>query len=173
MNTRARKVEHVFHASPRWAWVSLVPVLACACKSPDLVCEDGAYFQVLQPEEGAGVAPFSIERLGPRLGAADLANVPGILTLTSNNRVIVSWDSGDLFLDSKLVFSPDEGIARNVRAPDVVYPMRRFSDGTSERVRFGFRSRTCHPPRQFGICHQGDDDLFLAVEMTCHPDRSR
>ncbi len=173
MNTRARNAERFLHVSPRWAWVSLVPVLACACKSPDLVCEGGAYFQVLQPEQGAGVAPFSIERLGPKMGAADLAHVPDILTLTSNTRVIVSWDSGDLFMDSKLIFSPGEGIARNVSNPDDVYPMRRFSVGVSERVRFGFRSPTCRTPRRFGICDMRNDNLFLAAEWTCHPDRSR
>ena len=173
MKRRSRNVDHPPRVSPRWAWISLVPVLACACKPRDLVCEDGAYFQVLQPEEGAGAAPFSIERLGPKLGAADLPSPPGILTLARNNRVIISWDSGDLFLESKLIFSPGEGIARNVNNLDDVYPMRRFSVGASERVRFGFRSPTCRTPRRFGICAMRDDNLFLAAEWTCHPDRSR
>jgi hypothetical protein len=138
------------------------------------VCEPQSYFQVLQPEEGAGAAPFSIERLGPEMKSAYLAaDLPGILTLKSNNRVSMSWRGGDFIVGSKLIFSPSEGLARDVQDPKYVYPMKRFSDGASERVRFGFRSPTCSTPRRFGFCDERDDNLFLAAEMTCHPERDR
>jgi hypothetical protein len=101
----------------------------------------------------------------------DLDRVPGILVLKNRDRVTVSWESGDLALESHLIFSPAEGLARSVNDPKYVYPMRRFSEGASERVRFGFRSDSCSAPREFGICHSRNDNLFLAAELPCHPEQ--
>jgi hypothetical protein len=122
---------------------------------------------------GAGAAPFSIERLGPEIKSAYLEDMPGNLELRNNNHASVSWRGGDFIAGSELVFSPSEGLARDVYNPKDVYPMKRFSDGTSERVRFGFRSSSCRSPRKFGVCDSKDDNLFLAAEMICHPERER
>ena len=171
MKIRARAVDRFLHVSLRWGWISLIPFLAGGCKPRDLVCDEASYFQVLRPEEGAGVAPFSIERLGPTLRSADLPKVPAIIRLRSNNRVRVGWESDDFARDSDLIFSPPEGLARNVKDPNDVYPMRRFSVGASERVRFGFRSPSCRVPMEFGYCPTRDDNLFLVAELTCHPEK--
>lgn len=171
MKVRARAVDCLLHVSLRWACVLLTALVAGACKPRDLVCDKASYFQVLQPEEGAGAAPFSIERLGPKLRSADLPKVPGILELKSNNRVRVGWESDDFARDSDLIFSPSEGLARNVKDPSDVYPMRRFPDGASERVRFGFRSPSCRVPRKYGYCPPRDDNLFLVAELICHPEK--
>ncbi len=171
MKIRTRAVDRLLHVSLRWACVLLTAFLADACKPRDLVCDRASYFQVLQPEEGAGVAPFSIERLGPKLRDIDLPKVPGVLELHINNRVRVGWESDDFARDSDLIFSPSEGVARNVKDPIEVYPMRHFSDGASERVRLGFRSPSCRVPREFGYCPTKDDDLFLVAELICHPEQ--
>src|SRR5512146_807455 len=120
MKIRPRAVAGPLHVSLRWAWVSLIPLLAGACKPRDVMCEEGSYFQVLQPQEGAGAAPFSIERLGPKMKSADLDQVPGYLILKGNNRVSVSWDSGDFVGGTELIFSPSEGLARDPKHPDDV-----------------------------------------------------
>jgi hypothetical protein len=129
-----------------------------------------AYFEVLQPQEGAGVAPFSIERLGPEVKRVSVEHVPGALELKSHNRVRVGWETVGFLPYSDLIFSPSEGLARDVQDPQHVYPMRRYSVGASERVRFGFRSHACRSPRQFGVCDMVGDALFLAAEMQCHPE---
>lgn len=162
---------HSLHSSPRWVWVSLIPLLAGACKPRPLVCESVGYFQVLQPQEGTGVAPFSIERLGPEVKRLSVGQVPSFLTLKSNNRVVVSWEVVDFLPISELIFSPSEGLARDVKNPDDVYPMRRFSEGTSERVRLGFRAPPCRPRPAFAECTPVGDPLYLAAEMTCQPER--
>ena len=99
-----------------------------------------------------------------------LEDVLGALTLKSDNRARAWWTSlGHISRRNNLIFSPDEGLARNVKHPDDVYPMRRFSDGASERVRFGFRSTTCRDPgRSSAFCEFGEEELFLVAEMTCH-----
>ena len=161
----------LLHALPQWAWVSLIPFLAGACKPSPLVCDPVAYFQVLQPQEGAGAAPFSIERLGPEVKRLSVAKVPDILSLKRNNRVSVSWGPGHYVVSSDLIFSPSEGLARDVRNPKDVYPMKRFSEGASERVRFGFRAPPCRPRSVIAECTPVGDPLYLAAEMTCQLDR--
>jgi len=173
MNERARAVARLFQVSQRWAWVSLIPFLAGACKPRPLVCESVGYFQVLQPQEGAGVAPFSIERLGPEVKPISVGKVPTFLSLKRNNRVIVSWQVVDFLPISELIFSPSEELAWNVENPKDVYPMRRFSDGASERVRFGFRAPPCRPRYAFAVCTPVGDPLYLAAEMICQPEQER
>lgn len=171
MRNRARAVAHLLYVTRRWGWVSLIPLLAGACKPRPLVCDAVGFFQVLQPQEGAGAAPFSIERLGPEVKRLSVAKVPDILSLKRNNRVSISWGPGDFIETSNLIFSPSEGLAWNVENPKDVYPMRRFSDGKSERVRFGFRAPPCRPRPAFAECTPVGDPLFLAAEMTCQPER--
>ena len=156
---------------PQWAWVSLIPFLAGACKPPALECDPVSYFQVLEPREGTGAAPFSIERLGPEVKRYSVEKVPGILELKRNNRVRVSWRQADFGVYSDLIFSPSEGLAWNVANPKDVYPMRRFSDGKSERVRFGFRAPPCRPRPAFAECTPVGDPLYLAAEMICQPEQ--
>ena len=135
-----------------------------------MVCRTEAVFQALNPEQGAGAAPFNIERLGPEVKRSVLHTVPGALTLKSDNRVTGWWTSlGHIHDYNDLIFSPAEGLARNVDDPKDVYPMRRFSDGASERVRFGFRTTACRDPgKHSGLCVFGDENLFLVADMTCH-----
>ena len=170
MKKQARTVACSLHVSRLWAWVSLVPLLAGACKPHDLVCNTEGVFQALKPEQGAGVAPFSIERLGPEVKLRVLEDVPDGLTLKRDNRMTAWWTVlGHISRHNDLIFSPDEGLARNVKHPDDVYPMRRFTDGASERVRFGFRSTTCRDPgKSSAFCGFGEEELFLVAEMTCH-----
>ena len=163
----------LLHVLPQWAWVSLIPFLAGACKPRPLECDPVGYFQVLQPQEGAGAAPFSIERLGPEVKPITVQKVSGILVLKRNNRVRVSWRVSHFFESSDLVFSPSEGLARDVRNPKDVYPMKRFSKGASERVRFGFRGVPCRPRIAIAECTPVGDPLYLAAEMTCQLERER
>ena len=155
----------------RWSWILLVSFLAGACKPPKLVCDSVGFFQVLQPQEGAGAAPFSIERLGPEVKRLSVAKVPDILSLKRNNRVSVSWGPAHYVVSSDLIFSPSEGLARDIRNPENVYPMRRFSEGASERVRFGFRAVPCRPRIPIAECTPVGDPLYLAAEMTCQLER--
>lgn len=173
MKKRTRSVARFGYISSRWAWVPLILFLAGACKPPALECDPVSYFQVLEPQEGTGAAPFSIERLGPEVKPVTVQKVPGILVLKKNNRVRVSWRELDFFESSDLVFSPSEGLARDVRNPEDVYPMRRFSDGGTDRVRFGFRAPPCRPRLAFAECTSVGAPLYLAAEMTCQPERER
>src|SRR5512133_3045984 len=78
---------------PRCAWLPLALLVASACKPRDLVCENGPYFQVLQPDAGAGAAPFNIERLGAEVKHSSLEVVLDALILKTDNRVHAEWVS--------------------------------------------------------------------------------
>ena len=161
----------------RWAWIPLVTLLAGACdgcKAPgprQLVCEPIAYYEVLNPEQGASKAPFSIERLGPELESEQIRGKPDILWFPRKDRVRITWDmGGDFIPTANFIYSPGEGLARNVRYPKKVFPMKLFSDSKPERVRFGFRSEVCRKPREDGgyrNCTRTDNELFLVADMTC------
>lgn len=48
--------------------------------------------------------------------------------------------------------------------------MKRFREGWSERVRFGFRSNVCLSRDEFWtylFCPHSKDELFLVADMTC------
>jgi hypothetical protein len=142
-------------------------LLVGACESRDLLCEDAVYFQVLQPDEGGGTAPFSIERLGPEVKSSDFDGVPAALRLTSRNRAVVDWESYGLIVgSSNLIFWPIDGFAQNAH-PDIddFYPMKHFTDGALERVRFGFRPHWCPDP---DACLTTKPRLYVAAELTCH-----
>src|SRR5512140_3739062 len=129
----------------RWrTWILLVPLIAVGCygeckrrPAREFVCQTIAYHEVLNPEQGAGEAPFSIERLGPELKEAQIKQRPYRLTFLSETRLSVIWGLGGDFREAKATFSPEEGLARSFRDSDIVYPMKRFSDGKLERVRDG------------------------------------
>jgi len=154
-----------------WAGILLVLSLAGGCKPRDLVCETKAVFQVSSPEQGTGTAPFSIERLGPEVKLGMLHDLPEFITLKGDNHAETEWvHLGHIAGSSELIFSPAEGLARNIRNPNDVYPMRRFPDSSTERLRFGFRSRTCRDPKAWGasFCVFGEEELYLIADMTCH-----
>ena len=153
----------------RWSWVPLVSLLAWGCTPRELMCEPVAYYEVLEPERGAGAAPFSIERLGRK--------VEGVLTrleyivLAKDNHMHVGWSAYDFGAEYDMMFSPSEGLARDVKDPELVNPMKRFSGFWSERVRFGFRSNVCLSRDKFGtyaFCPYSEDERFLVADMTCH-----
>jgi hypothetical protein len=133
------------------------------------MCEPVAYHEVLEPERGAGAAPFSVERLGRKVEGVDFE--PVSLTLKNDNRVVVDWMLSDWGFDSHLIYSPAEGLARDVENSKLVYPMKRLKDGWSEHVRFGFRSTICLGRDPFGafvFCQHSKEALFLVADMTCH-----
>ena len=152
----------------RWSWIPLVLLLASACESRDLVCEQARYFQVLKPDFLVRAAPFSIERLGAEVKSTDLERVPDALRLKSGNRVVVDWKShGRVIGHSDLIFSPDDELAKSTSpdTPEDVYPMRHSPRRAIERVRFGFRALKCPDPDS---CTKATEPLLLAAEMACH-----
>ena len=163
----------------RWTWVLLVPLLAGCCKSQksqeprELVCKPIAFFEVLEPERGAGAAPFSIKRFGPEVDEGAVYTSPMYVSYEDDNRGRVEWSTigVDLFIDwDDFVYSPAEGLARDVDDPESVYPMRRFFDGKSERVWFGFRSSICREPGAYDdwvFCKRTKEELFLVADMYC------
>ncbi len=132
----------------RWIGVALVSLLACRCPPRELLCKPVAYYEVVEPERGAGAAPFSIERLGRKVDW--VPRRPDVLTLKNDNRMFVGWTIRDLSAPSDMIYSPTEGLAREVEHAELVYPMKRFKDGWTEHVRFGFRSSVCLSRDQFG-----------------------
>lgn len=160
-----------------WTWVVLASLLTGCCKSQkaqeprELVCEPIAFFEVLEPERDAGAAPFSIERFGPEVKGG--FNSLEFVDFKDDNHVQVTWNIGtDLIIESSedLVYSPVDGLARDVDQPQNVHPMRRFFDGKSERVRFGFRSTICRQPGMDGLyvfCKHTEEELFLVADMYC------
>ena len=157
-----------------WAWIPLVTLLAggCdGCKAPgprQLLCKSVAYYEVLSPEQGAGKAPFSIERLGPQV--KDMEFSMDGLEFTGENRVTADWTIGDFYGWTDFFYSPEEGLVRDIEDAGIVYPMKLFSDGKSERVRFGFRSKVCRKPLRGGEpwnCDLTENELFLVADMTC------
>lgn len=165
--------------SLRWTWVVLAPLLAGCCRSREssdpreLVCQPIAMFEVLEPERDAGAAPFNIERFGPEVNAAAVYIPPAYIGFSDGNIARVEWDTGTDFVMSTtqdFVYSPAEGLARNANDPSDVYPMRRFFDGKSERVWFGFRSSICREPGAYDdwvFCKRTKEKLFLVADMYC------
>ena len=161
-----------------FAWIPLVPLIAVGCfgeckrrPAREFACKTVAYHEALNPEQGAGEAPFSIERLGPKLKQGQVQLMPIRLRFVSETRVIVTWQWRSNFRDSKATYSPEEGVARSFRDSDIVYPMKRFSDGKLEHVHFGFRSTVCPKPNDQGTyyykCQLTENELFIVADMTC------
>ena len=161
-----------------WTWILLLPLLASGCKGCHLgkapapfefVCKSIAYYEVLDPEQGAGAAPFSIEQFGPKLEVEQMKLRPDLLVFLSETRVSVDWANFSKYRASEAIYSPEEGLARSTR-PAAVVPTKRFSDGKLERVRFGFRSKVCFEPDERGSyydCTPAENELFLVADMTC------
>lgn len=158
------------HLSRWWVWVSLIPVLAGGCKPRDLVCETKAVFQALNPGQGAGSAPFSIERLGPEVKVRMLERQPLFITLKGDNHGDVEWLLlGHIDAGSDVIYSPAEGLVRDIKHPEHVHPMKRLPGGATERVWLGFRSAVCPDPQgSASFCKFGDEELYLVADMTCH-----
>lgn len=159
------------HVSHWWTWVPLIPLLATGCKPRDMMCEPEAYFKVLEPEQGAGAAPFNIERPGPAVKGYMMKIVPTGVTLTGDNRARTHWLLlGHIYSYGDVIYSPAEGLARGIDDPEIVYPMRRLSNGSSTRVRLGFRAAICRDPDYAGgvPCHEySKDEAFFVADMGC------
>ena len=158
-----------------WTWVLLVPSLAGCPKSTwEVVCVPTGIFEVLEPERGAGAAPFSVERLGGKM--EDALDEPTSITFTSNNRALISWQSfGHMYSESNVVYSPSEGLARSSKYPTQVYPVRRSSDGKTEQVRLGYYSKVCRQPdTETGdsLCNYSEERVPLVADMTCRRQRA-
>ena len=169
MNKQTRSLP----ASRWWIWGALAaPLLAGACKPRDLGCLTTAVFQPQNPEQGAGAAPFNIDRPGPQVRRHVLHHVADGITLRSDNSARLDWMIlGHIYGYADLLYSPAEGLARNVDDPERVYPMRRFSAGGKDLVWFGFESTTCRDPN-WGTyaCVFGEEELTLVAVMICSPD---
>jgi hypothetical protein len=150
------------------AWVIVSGCNGCKGPGPrELVCRSVAYYEVLNPEQGTGKALFSIERLGREVKG--ISRYPDLLVFR-DNRVMIGWMLSDVGLTSDATYSPDEGLLRDVEEPDFVLPVKRFSDGKSERARLGFRSTVCREPNEHGSnygCALTENELVLATDMTC------
>jgi hypothetical protein len=168
--------------SRRWTRLLLVPLLAAGCfgeckrrPAREFSCKTIAYYEALNPEQDAGEAPFSIERLGPKLEEGQVQRRPLWLRFYNETRIFVTWQlSGHDFQEAKATYSPEEGLARSFRNSDIVYPMKRFSDGKLEHVHFGFRSKVCPKPNDQGTyyykCQLTENELFIVADMTCQWD---
>ncbi len=104
MKSKTREPMCNLHLYQWWAWIPLVTLLAggCdGCKAPgprERVCEPIAYYEVLNSEQGAGKAPFSIERLGPELKSEQVQRKPDFLSFPRKDRVTAGWDMGGIFI---------------------------------------------------------------------------
>lgn len=162
-----------------WIWVPFLFLLAGGCKPREpreLRCVPSAIFEALEPKQEAGAAPFSIERLGPRVESDVVEDTLDHIILTDGKNGSVTWMFMSHFsIVIDIAYSPTEGLARRVDLPEEVYPMKRFIDGKSERVRFGYRSKVCLQLGKDGpyvYCKGGkysEDERFLVADMTCKP----
>ena len=174
MNQRTSPSTCRRYVCPRWVLCPALWLLGTsACKPREVVCESRAFYQVLSPEQGAGGTPSSIERLGPEVKRGNIEEVPIFLTFTGGYRARAEWMSlGHIPSYAELLYSPGEGLARNVNAPRDVYPMRRLGAGESEHVWFGFRSAVCSStdgradnwPCRY---EKEKGKLFLVADMAC------
>ena len=141
-------------------------------KPPNLVCRPAAFYQVLDPNQGAGAARLNIERLGPEVKETRIFRIPTSITLKSNKYGRVFWGGGDFNFWTDLIYSPVEGLARNVDDPSDATPMRRFSDGMSEHVRFVFLATLCRNggERRWGMCELDEHQVFMVADMNCERD---
>ncbi len=95
---------------------------------------------------------------------------PDVLILKNDNRVFVGWMFNDFGVPADMIYSPTEGLARDVEDPKLVNPMKRFKEGWTEHVRFGFRSSVCLEPDKSGSyvsCQYAKGEWFLVADMTC------
>lgn len=173
-STRAPAKSH--RLSMWWIWVPLISLLVVGCKPREpreLMCRPTAIFEVLEPEKGAGVAPFSIERLGPQVDSRAVEAVPTGLGFTRGNHARIYWMLGHFSVDTEVLYSPAEGLARRVDHPGDVYPVKRFVDGRVERAQLGFRKKVClrlEKDETYVFCKPGNyskDERFLVADMTC------
>lgn len=146
----------------------LLALLAfAACKPREVVCESRAFFRAAEPQRGAGAAPFSIDRLGPEVKGAALKEVPLFFVFVDGNRGRLEWMHADLVSSSPVLYSPEEGLARNPDAAQQVFPMKRLAEGSSERVRLGFRSRACLGEDAGPCATYGQEELYVVADMPC------
>lgn len=157
----------------RQHWLLFATMLGLmGCKPRPLECEAEKYFQVADPQQSAGEETFDIDRLGPEVPRARLFSMPLFMTLSGGTHVRSEWlSSGHVASYASLVYSPREALARGVKNPADVYPMKRLTGGPSERVRLGFRSSICvdtEASQVNGSCREyGQQQHLFIADMLC------
>ena len=151
-----------------WIGLPLLAVFALAGCKPRQVCESEAYFEVMEPMRKTDTAPFAIDRPGRRIPRETLAELPTFLTFLNESHARTGWLSyGHVSSYAEVRYSPAEGLARNLKDPEDVFPMLRLVDASPERVRLGFRSTVCLDPSGGSCQTYGTEDLFLVADMVC------
>ena len=165
---KTRKRTSVLCPSRWWLGLSGLALLALAGCKPRQVCESQEFFEVLEPMREPGAAPFSIDRPGRKVPRKTLAELPTYLSFLDENHARTGWISfGHISSYAEFSYSPAEGLARNLKDPADVFPMKRLVDASPERVWLGFRSSVCLGAGG-GPCQASSaDELFLVADMVC------
>lgn len=160
--------------APWWRLPFLyLPLLAlpAGCKPRPLVCEAEKYFQVPETTAGAAHLPDSRDRFGPEVSARGLLKFPLFMAFSDDTRARVDWMSFDLVTVTEVVYSPGEALVRPVQSPGNAFPLRRFTEGQTERAWLGFRSRVCtaaEPRAGLALCREfGNQQAFFVADMAC------
>ena len=155
-----------------------IVVLFAGCKERPLVCEPQAIFRPVPaiPKDGRLRPDVHELELGPRLELAQMEIYPTSLIFFEDDRVTVWWRAlGHITARTQARYSPADRLVRSVDSPDQVFSLRRFSDGSSERVWFTFGTPTCPepaPPPGRLRCVYGPEEWLIA-DMTCRRERLR
>lgn len=150
----------------------LLVLLICAsgCRERPVACKAQKYVRLVNDaEQGPTGAPLRADHLGPEVRPRDLQLKPVRLTFADDRHARVDWLSFDLVTSTKVVYSAGEEMARDSKDPTVFSPMKRFSEGTSERVWLAFRSPICSDTEVPGKapCREFGEPALLVAEMSC------
>lgn len=153
-------------------WLLLGAIVLVGCKARPVSCKATRVSRAAVAGSLPADVPFDIETPGPELALGAVETMPLYLTFTTKSRVRSQWMSfGHVASYADLVYSTKEGLARNADDAKEVFPMKRFSDGATERVRFGFRSRVCTDPEALAgrtLCSRyGQQEVLLVADMAC------
>ena len=157
-------------------WLFFVAFVLAGCTERPLVCEPQAIFRPVPAIPKKGELPPDVHELelGPKLELAQVEIYPTSLIFFEDNRVRVWWRAlGHIAARTQALYSSAERVVRSVEDPDEVFSLRRFSDGSSERVWLTFDTPTCRapaPPPGRQHCAYGSEE-WLVVDMTCRRER--
>ena len=156
--------------------LAFVLLLLAGCKPRPLVCEPPRVFRVTLATRTDGGAAEGTRQLGPEVALTHLATYPGLVVFLEGKRVQVSWVFEDFGTYSEAVYSPEEGVAREVDAPHTVWPLQRFSNGATERVWLDFRAPVCIDPEALAgraPCRKYGPEELLIADMPCRREKTR
>lgn len=166
-------------ASGGVGWLSLFVVfLLTGCKEKPLVCETQGIFRPVPaaPKAGGSLPDVRALERGLELELAQAEIYPTSLIFFAENRVRVAWRArGHIAARTQALYSPAEGVVRSVKYPDEVFSLRKFSDGSSERVWLTFDTPTCADPAAPAgrlHCVYGPEE-WLVADMTCRRESLR